>query len=467
MDLAALTATEQKSLLEAGKASCRELLADCRARAEMTEPVVNALPTVHWDTAWELASRLDDDPTLLEGAPLRGLVTAFKDLLETEGIRTTYGSPVFADMVPAADDPFVANLRRCGVVPVGKTNTPEFGKGSHTFNPVLGLTRNPWDPTRSAGGSSGGAAVALACGSVSIADGSDLGGSLRNPASFNGVVGLRPTTCSIPHDPPPDSRTDQPIVGPMGRTVGDVAMFLSAMTGVETPAAPRSTPLRLAVSADLGDLPLDPAVRSATLLAADVLSDAGWEVVEDCPDLGGADRCFEDLRGLFQTFKLAPLVDDQRIKATARYEIRLGLSLSDERIADAVDAQERIRHTWEAFFADTGFDALLSATSQVPPFPVGMEWVDEIDGVHLEHYTNWMRSCSRITVSGAPAASLPVGFTDTGLPVGVQFSAPRGRDVDLLGVLAAAEEVFGAMPAPDIGALATLDPATLPPGPLG
>jgi len=467
MDLAALTATEQKALLEAGQASCRELLADCRTRAEMTEPVVNAIPTVHWDTADALAGRLDDDLTLLEGAPLRGLVTAFKDLLDTEGVRTTSGSPVFADRVPAADDPLVAHLRRCGVVPVGKTNTPEFGKGSHTFNPVLGLTRNPWAPSRSAGGSSGGAAAALACGSVSVADGSDLGGSLRNPASFNGVVGFRPTSGSIPHNPPPDPRTDQPIAGPMGRTVADVAMFLGAMTGAEMPGAPMGQPPRVAVSVDLGDLPLDPAVRSATRQAADVLSDAGWAVVETCPDLTGVDRCFEDLRGLFQTFKLAPLVDDPRVKATARYEIRLGLSLDDDRIAEAVATEARIRHDWERFFADGGFDALLSATSQVPPFPVGMEWVDEVDGVHLEHYTNWMRSCSRITVTGAPAASLPVGFTDQGLPVGVQFSARRGGDADLLAVLAAAEEVFGTMPPPDVGALAVLDPTSLPPGPLG
>jgi len=189
--------------------------------------------------------------------------------------------------------------------------------------------------------------------------------------------------------------------------------------------------------------------------------------VETCPDLTGVDRCFEDLRGLFQTFKLAPLVDDPRVKATARYEIRLGLSLDDDRIAEAVATEARIRHDWERFFADGGFDALLSATSQVPPFPVGMEWVDEVDGVHLEHYTNWMRSCSRITVTGAPAASLPVGFTDQGLPVGVQFSARRGGDADLLAVLAAAEEVFGTMPPPDVGALAVLDPTSLPPGPLG
>ena len=384
MDLAALTATEQKALLAAGKASCRELLADCRTRAEMTEPVVNAIPTVHWDTAEDLAGRLDDDPTLLKGTPLRGLVTAFKDLNDTAGVLTTRGSLVFRDHIPTDDAPLVAHIRRSGVVPVGKTNTPEFGKGSHTFNPVLGLTRNPWDPKRSAGGSSGGAAVGLACGSLSIADGSDLGGSLRNPAAFNAVVGFRPTTGSIPLDVHPDPRTDQPIAGPMGRTVADMALLLGVMRSAEVSTDPVPTAPRVAFSPDLGDLPVDPPVRAATVRAVDALADAGWEVVEACPDLTGADRCFEDLRGLFQTFHLAPLVDDERVKATARYEIRLGLSLDADRIAAAVATEGRIRSDWDRFFVEGQFDAFLSPTTQVSPFPVGMEWVDEIDGVSLD-----------------------------------------------------------------------------------
>jgi amidase len=467
MDLAALTATEQKALLDTGKASCRELLADCRTRAEMTEPVVNAIPTVHWDTAEDLAGRLDDDPTLLKGTPLRGLVTAFKDLNDTAGVLTTRGSLVFRDHIPTDDAPLVAHIRRNGLVPVGKTNTPEFGNGSHTFNPVLGLTRNPWDPKRSAGGSSGGAAVGLACGSLSIADGSDLGGSLRNPAAFNAVVGFRPTTGSIPLDVHPDPRTDQPIAGPMGRTVADMALFLGVMRSAEVSADPVPTAPRVAFSPDLGDLPVDPPVRAATARAVDALADAGWEVVEASPDLTGADRCFEDLRGLFQTFHMAPLVDDERVKATARYEIRLGLSLDADRITAAVATEGRIRSDWDRFFVEGQFDAFLSPTTQVSPFPIGMEWVDEIDGVSLDHYTHWMRSCSRITVTGAPSASLPAGFTDGGLPIGIQFAGRRHGDAALVALLAAAEEVFGTAPAPDIGALATLDPKTLPPGPLG
>ena len=332
---------------------------------------------------------------------------------------------------------------------------------------MLGLTRNPWDPKRSAGGSSGGAAVGLACGSLSIADGSDLGGSLRNPAAFNAVVGFRPTTGSIPLDVHPDPRTDQPIAGPMGRTVADMALLLGVMRSAEVSTDPVPTAPRVAFSPDLGDLPVDPPVRAATVRAVDALADAGWEVVEACPDLTGADRCFEDLRGLFQTFHMTPLVDDERVKATARYEIRLGLSLDADRIAAAVATEGRIRSHWDRFFVEGQFDAFLSPTTQVSPFPVGMEWVDEIDGVSLDHYTHWMRSCSRITVTGAPSASLPAGFTDGGLPVGIQFAGRRHGDAALVALLTAAEEVLGTAPAPDIGALATLDPETLPPGPLG
>ena len=467
MDLAGFPATQQKALLDSGRASCRELLAACRTRAELTEPVVNAIPTVDWEAAEMLAGRLDDDPMLLEGAPLRGLVTAHKDLSDTAGMRTTYGSPVFADHVPDTDAPLVAHLRRCGLVSVGKTNTPEFGKGSHTFNPVHGLTRNPWDPRLSAGGSSGGAAVALACGSVSVADGSDLGGSLRNPGSFNGVVGFRPTSGSIPHDVVRDPRIRMPMSGPLGRTVADVALLLGAMTDVAVSAAPAPGKPRVAYSPDLGDLPLDPEVRAATQRAADLLADAGWDIVEACPDLSGADLCFEDLRGLFMALTSADLADDERVKATARYEISLGLTLGADRITAAVEAEDRLRANWDRFFCVGRFDLFISATSQVPPFPVGLEWISEVDGVRLDHYTHWMRSCSRITVPGGPSMSLPAGFTANGLPIGIQLSGPLGGDHSLIALAAAAEDVFGPCPAPDLGALAVLDPASLPTGPLG
>lgn len=266
-----------------------------------------------------------------------------------------------------------------------------------------------------------------------------------------------------------------PTSGPMGRTVADVALLLGAMTGVEVSATPATHMPRVAFSPDLGDLPLDPEVRAATQRAVDVLADAGWDIVEACPDLSGADICFEDLRGLAMSLASSGLADDERVKATVRYEIGVGLNLVAEdralgsfsRISKALRTEDWLRESWSQFFSVGRFDLLLSATSQVPPFPVGMEWVTEVGGVQLDHYTNWMRSCSRITVPGGPSMSLPAGFTDRGLPIGIQLSGPRGIDHSLIALAAAAEEVLGQCPAPDIGALAVLDPASLPPGPLG
>jgi len=249
--------------------------------------------------------------------------------------------------------------------------------------------------------------------------------------------------------------------------VADVALLLGAMTDVAVSAAPAPGKPRVAYSPDLGDLPLDPEVRAATQRAADLLADAGWDIVEACPDLSGADLCFEDLRGLFMALTSADLADDERVKATARYEISLGLTLGADRITAAVEAEDRLRANWDRFFSAGRFDLFISATSQVPPFPVGLEWISEVDGVRLDHYTHWMRSCSRITVPGGPSMSLPAGFTANGLPIGIQLSGPLGGDHSLIALAAAAEDVFGPCPAPDLGALAVLDPASLPPGPLG
>ena len=467
MDLAGLPATEQRTLLDTGQAACRELLADCRTRAELTEPVVNAIPTVDWEGAEDLAGRLDNDSALLADAPLRGLVTAFKDLLPTAGMRTTFGSLAYADHVPDRDHPLVTAIRASGMVSVGKTNTPELGSGSQTFNPVLGTTRNPWDPTRTSGGSSGGAAAALACGSLSLADGSDLGGSLRNPASFCGVVGFRPSSGSIPHEEPRPPVIRMPTVGPMGRTVGDVALFHGVLVSDLGPLPP-SGPPRVAYSPDLGGLPVDPEVRRVTEAAVNALADAGWRVDEAEPDLSASDKPFDVLRGLSYWLAWSHLVDDERIKESCRYEIGVGRDLSEHEQIAAVAEENRHRSLWDEFFTGSeSFDLLLAPVSQVPPFPVGWESVPEIDGVPLPHYKDWMRSCCRLTVPGGPTISVPAGFTAAGLPVGLQLAGPRGADRRLLAYAVLAEEVFGVMPSPDLGALATTDPTTLPPGPLG
>ena len=470
MEPADLPAVKQAALLTDGFLSARELLESCRQRAEATEPVVNALVATDWDRAADRALALDDDRSLCADGSLRGLVTAHKDLLDTAGVVTTYGSVVFADHVPDVDHPLVSALRVAGVVAVGKTNTPEFGAGSHTFNPVYGVTRNPWDPSRSAGGSSGGAASALACGSLSVADGSDLGGSLRNPASFCGIVGFRPSAGWISHRVASDPRISMPTTGPMGRCVADVAMLLDAMTdGTALPGAPEDGPdssthrPRIGLSLDHGDLPVDPEVRSVVEAAAHRLEAAGWRVDAATLPLAGADRCFATLRSFSYSLMHPGLVDDARVKSTVRREIASGLALTDDEVAAALAEEQRLRREWSRLFSSV--DIALTPTSQVPPFPVGDEWVTRIDGDDLDTYTEWMRSCSRLTVPGGPSLSLPAGFTDDGLPVGIQLSAARGADLRLLGFARIAEEVLGVWPRPPIDALASMEPATLPPGP--
>ena len=455
MDLPDLSAVAQQELLKSGEISATELLAACAERAALVEPVVNALPMERWEQATQQANAVAVD------GPLGGLVTAFKDLADTKDLPTTYGSLVFADHQPVADHPAVALVRQAGVQVVGKTNTPEFGAGSHTFNPVYGLTRNPWDPTRSAGGSSGGAAAAVACGVLSIADGSDLGGSLRNPPSFCGVVGLRPTSGRVPGGDPKYVMATQ---GSIGRTVADVALHDAVLSGQDDRPL-TEMPLRVAYSPDLGGLPVAPEVYRVVKKAAETIEQLGWSIDQQEPDFSKADRCFETLRAAFYAQKFFALAADQRVKATVRAEVNLGLGLPAESIEQALATEQSLREDWDTFFSK--YDLLIAPTSQVSAFPVGQEWVREINGTALDHYTNWMRSSSRVTVSGCPSISLPAGFTPEGLPVGIQIVAPRGTDRQLLSWAGLIEEAFGVPIRPPIEALATTDPSRLPPGPLG
>ncbi|MEM9712863.1 MAG: amidase family protein [Actinomycetota bacterium] len=465
-ELCDLTAVELRRMLGERVVSAREVLAAHLARVERIDPAVNAIVTRTFDAAEDAARAADELAASGADLPtLHGLPTAHKDLLDTAGVRTTSGSTIFADHVPDADDPLVGRLREAGAISIGKTNTPEFGAGSHTFNEVFGLTRNPWDTARSAGGSSGGAAVAVACGMVPIADGSDVGGSLRNPPSFNGVVGLRPSHGVVPFTGALASRRRSATNGPIARTVADVGLFLSAMAGPyeSTPWAPpvdaadyartdvdRGRPRRVVLSKDLGGLPVDPEVRGVMRAVAEACRTLGWEVVEDDPPLDGADESFEVLRAWEYWAHLDPLLGDRvaEAKGTIRQEVARGSELSGREIAGAIAAETRILRRMAVWFADV--DVLLTPTSQVAAFPADQEWVTEIDGVRFETYTAWMRSCSRITVTGHPALSLPGGMTADGRPVGVQLvGGPRG-DLALLRTAAALEAVLDVSRRPPI-----------------
>ena len=451
-----LSAVEQRRLLGAGEVSVVEVVTAHLERIEEVNPSLNAIVTLVPERALAEAARADDAKVRGEApGPLHGLPIAIKDLVDTAGIRTTYGSPIYRDHVPAEDAPLVRRLRAAGAIVVGKTNTPEFGAGSQTFNPVFGVTRNPYDLTLTPGGSSGGAAAAVATGMLPLADGSDLGGSLRNPASFCNVVGLRPTPGRVPDAERDDLWDPLSVSGPIARTVADAALLLGALA-VPDPAVPLALPewvapdldgdpgdLRIAWSRDLGGLPVDPAVTAALDGVRPALERVAH--VEDAePDLAGADEVFHVLRALGFARGLAAEVraHPDLVKETVVWNVREGLALDGERIARAQAARTEIFRRMTAFLLE--YDALALPASLVPPFPVEVEWIEEIAGVRLDSYLDWMRACTRISVTAHPAISVPVAFTPAGLPVGLQLVGRYGDEAGLLRLAAAVEAAAGA-----------------------
>jgi amidase len=436
--------------------SARELLELHLARIAERNSELNAVVSLDEERA-RAGATAADEATARGGdlGPLHGLPFAFKDTHDVAGWRTTYGSPLFADHVPDADDLVVERIRAAGAIPIGKTNVPEFAAGSHTFNPVFGTTLNPVDPTRSAGGSSGGAACALRARMVPLADGSDMGGSLRNPASFCGVVGLRPSLGRVPSWPTDNFWETTSVSGPLARDVSDLALLLSVLAGPDARvptalAEPGSSfadvrpaelgRLRVALSVDLGGLlEVDPEVRRVVEEAGGLLASAGAAVESTYPDLREADDTFRTLRAWnFQAgFGALLAAHPGDIKPSLAANIRAGESLTGADIARAFQQRTTLADRMRRFFES--YDVLVLPTSQVPPFPVDQEYPTEINGRPMTTYLDWMRSAYVITVTGCPAISLPAGETDDGLPVGVQVVAPFGADRRLLEIAAALE----------------------------
>jgi amidase len=469
MELAGSSAVTLARMLRAKEVSAAELLTAHLDRIERLDPALNAVVTLAADQARAAAEAADKAAANGEfRGPLHGLPIAIKDTADTAGIRTTYGSPIMADNVPVRDAAYVASLKRAGAIVIGKTNTPEFAVGSQTFNPVFGVTRNPYDISRTPGGSSGGAAAAVAARLVPFADGSDLAASVRNPAAFCNVVGLRTTPGLVPPNDGDDPFDPLSVVGPIARTPADAALLLAGMCGRD-PARPLARPdrpadfldlrpadprgLRIAWSTDLGGLAVEPAVTEALAGARTALEEMGCEVVEAEPDLAAADEVFQVLRAL-NMVRLAGLPRG-RLKDTLVWNIDKGLALGAEEIAAARVGRTEIINRMRAFLAGrrddgererrdaAGFDLLALPTSQVAPFPVEREWVTEIAGEPQHTYIDWMRTCSRITVTAHPAVSVPGGFTAGGLPVGLQLVGPYGADRWLLRVAQAVTEATG------------------------
>jgi amidase len=445
-------------LLRTRQLAARELLAACIERIDAVNPIVNAIPTLVPDMATAWATEADE--LAASGAPLgvlHGLPIAHKDLAITAGIRTTLGSPLFAEWVPTENTLVVDRLRAAGAITIGKTNTPEFGAGSQTFNAVFGATRNPYDPSKTCGGSSGGAAVALATGMIPIADGSDMGGSLRNPASFCNVVGMRPSFGRVPDWPSLTPFSGLGTSGALGRTVADVALQMQAIAGPDR-RIPISLPepgtifdvaldvdvagWRVAWTADLG-LPVEAAVRAALSQVPEQIAALGCGVAEDAPDLGDAGEIFQTLRAWHFEISAGALYDQagDRIKDTVRWNIEQARArtLSDHARASVAHARlvERVHRFFERY------DVLALPVAQVVPFAVELDWPRHVDGVAMATYIDWMRVCSDITLTGCPAISVPAAFTLDGLPVGVQFVGKPGGDVALLRFARAWERATG------------------------
>ncbi|MEK6287086.1 MAG: amidase [Acidobacteriota bacterium] len=450
-------AVELAAMIRKRELSATEVMAAFLSQIKRVNPKVNAICTLVGEEA-ALRSAKEADERLAKGhrlGPLHGLPHAVKDLAPTAGIRTTFGSRIYKDFVPDSDGLIVQRLKAAGAIVIGKTNVPEFGAGSQTFNEVFGATLNPYDLTRTCGGSSGGAAVALACGMVPLADGSDLGGSLRNPAGFCNVVGFRTAPGRVPVYPSAPGSNALSVEGPMARSVQDVAFLLSVIAGadprapisIDEPGSVFSRPLqrdfretRIAWSRSLGRYPVQSAVTEVCDAARSTFAALGCQVEDGEPDFRDADEIFQVLRAW--SFAQTRGEDLKRrrdlIKDTVVWNIEQGLKLSslDVERAEAKRTPliQRVREFMERY------EFLVLPVSQVAPFKVEVDWVREINGIGMETYIDWMATCYAITVTELPAISVPCGFTKDGLPIGLQIVGRHQREFDVLQLAFAFEQ---------------------------
>ncbi len=448
-DLARRSASELAQLIATKTASPVEVLEAHLATISRVNPHVNAICTLAADQAMATARELEK--RIMAGdciGPLAGVPVGVKDVTPTAGIRTTYGSPLFADHVPDEDAAVVTRLREADAVILGKTNTPEFAAGANTVNRVFGATRNPWDLDKSVGGSTGGGAAALASGMIALAEGTDFGGSLRVPAAFCGMVGLRPTAGLIPNHPVPNPWEVGRVHGPMGRTAEDVALMLDALTGLSDlspistlppwtsarevmAAMPDVDGLKVVYSPDIAGVGVDPEVEALCRSAARALADAGASVIESDFSLADGYDSYQALRGLWMVTNYFVYLDGlDKLFANLRGNIEAGLKLTARDLAAAEQKRGELWHRCRALFA--GADLLLTPTAPVPPFPVAKNYPDTIAGNKMATYIDWIAPTFLITLCGLPGISAPCGRTKAGLPVGLQIVGPRLSEPRLL-----------------------------------
>ena len=489
-----LDACEARQLIGLKKLSPVELLDSCIRRIETIDPAVNAMVARDFERA--AATAREAEAAVMRGdtlGPLHGLPVGIKDLEDTEGLRTTYGSVLFKDHVPQKDQRIVRSVREAGAIVLGKTNTPEWGAGANTRNAVYGVTGNPFSPDKSAAGSSGGSGVVLATGMVPIATGSDTGGSLRNPAAYNGIVGFRPSPGLVPSDKRPLGWNPLSVLGPMARTVPDLCLLLSTMVGDDAvdplsttihgqrvrdagdftvPASIDLSSLRVAMTPDFGFAPTERHIRDVFARKCSLFSSVFGHADEATPDCSGMDETFEVLRsvafmaGFHDRFVATP----ELLGPNVRANVEEGLRYSALDVTRALKQQTVLYHRWQAFFEH--YDVILSPAVTLSPRPWSELYPTMIDGRETRSYFHWLAMAYAVTTVGHPAISLPVGVDDHGMPFGLQIVGPRGGDAKVLAVAAALERLLAgdirtARPKPDLAKLAGMRPISDSPGFLG
>lgn len=454
------SATELARALRAKEISAREVLAAHLDRIERTNPRVNAIVTLVAEAATAQAAAADEAAAHGEfTGPLHGLPVAHKDNHLTAGIRTTFGSRLREHFVPDTDDLVIERMKAAGVITIGKTNVPEFVAGGHTFNDVFGITRNPYDLSVTAGGSSGGAAAALAAGMHPLADGNDFGGSLRLPAGYCNVIGLRPSAGRVPMYPAADGFAGFSVQGPMGRTVDDVALLLGVLAGpdgrspisLEQPGSAFAdvrpdglTNKRIAFSPDLGGaVPVEPEIAALVRRAAADAERGGALVQEASPDFTGADECFRTLRAWQFEATMGSTLDQHRdlVRPSLYANMLAGRELTGPQVGRAAVLRTELFHRMREFLTD--YDALILPVAPLPAFDAQIQYPEAVAGELQPDYLGWMRAVCAVTVTGHPSISMPAGFTAAGTPVGVQIVGRHRAERELLGLAKGFEDVTG------------------------